>query len=279
MTSRARLVEPSALPAFGPAIGVTLTFVGFLILLPLSALALRPWEGGLDHIWKIVSDPRTLAALRVSFSAALIAACFNAVFGTIVAWTLVRYDFPGRRIFDAFVDLPFALPTAVAGIALAAIYSPKGTIGGWLAQHDITVAYTPLGIMIALIFVGFPFVVRSIEPVLADFEAEIEEAAATLGASRLRTVFHVIAPAILPAILSGFSLALARAIGEYGSVIFIAGNVPFVSEIAPLLIVIRLEEYDYSGAAAIGLVMLTISFALLFGLNAAQSHLFRRGQR
>lgn len=272
-----RFREPSALPAFWPALGLTLLYLSFFVLVPLAALALRPWEHGLDHVWNVLSDPRTLAALRLSFGAALLAACINVVFGTIVAWTLTRYDFPGRRILDAVVDLPFALPTAVAGIALAAIYAPEGPIGQLLAPLGVKVAYTPLGVLVALVFVGFPFVVRSVQPVLEDLPAEVEEAAATLGAGRLRTIVSVIAPAIAPALVTGFALAFARAAGEYGSVIFLAGNLPMVSEIAPLLIVIRLEEFDYSGAAAIGLAMLLISLTSLFALNVLQSRLARRG--
>ena len=217
-----RFVEPSALPGLGPALGFTLVYLSFFVLLPLTALALRPWELGFDHVRDVMTHPRTLAALRLSFGAAFIAACINVVFGTIVAWVLVRYDFPGRRLLDAFIDLPFALPTAVAGISLAAIYAPNGLIGHLFAPLGVRIAYTPLGVMIALVFVGFPFVVRSIQPVLEDFEAEAEEAAATLGASRLQTIFGVIFPAIAPALVAGFSLAFARAVGEYGSVIFIA---------------------------------------------------------
>ena len=265
-----RFVEPSALPGFGPALGFTLAYLSFFLLLPLAALALRPWESGWEHVWSVISNERTIAALRLSFGAAFLAACVNAVFGTIVAWVLVRYDFPGRRLIDAFVDLPFALPTAVAGISLAAIYAPNGAIGALLMPYDIRVAYTPLGVMVALIFVGFPFIVRSIQPVLQDLQVEVEEAAATLGATRFRTIFSVIAPQIVPALLAGFSLSFARAVGEYGSVIFIAGNLPRISEIAPLLIVIRLEEFDYSGAAAVGLIMLLFSFVLLFILNWLQ---------
>ena len=272
-------MEPSALPGFWPALGFTLAYLSFFVLLPLAALALRPWEAGLDHVWSVLSSPRTVAALKLSFGAAFAAACINAVFGTIVAWVLVRYRFPGRRLLDAFVDLPFALPTAVAGISLAAIYAPNGIIGSLFAPHDIQIAFTPLGVMIALVFVGFPFVVRSIQPVLADLEVEVEEAAATLGASRVRTVFSVVGPAILPALIAGFSLAFARAVGEYGSVIFIAGNLPNVSEIAPLLIVIRLEEFDYAGAAAVGLVMLAISLLLILILNLVQARIVSRGRR
>ena len=273
-----RFVEPSALPGFGPALGFTLFYLSIFLLLPLAALALRPWENGIGHVVSILSNPRTIAALKLSFGAAFIAACINAVFGSIAAWVLVRYDFPGRRLLDAFVDLPFALPTAVAGIALAAIYAPNGIIGSLFAPLHISIAYTPLGVMIAMIFVGFPFIVRSIQPVLEDLSVEVEEAAATLGASRLRTMVHVVAPTIMPALLAGFSLSFARAVGEYGSVIFIAGNIPMVSEIAPLLIVIRLEEFDYAGAAAVGLIMLLISFALLLALNLLQSRIVRRGQ-
>ena len=273
-----RLVEPSALPGLGPTLGFTLVYLSFFVLLPLSALALRPWELGFDHVRDVLTSERTLAALKLSFGAAFLAACINAVFGTIVAWVLVRYDFPGRRLLDAFIDLPFALPTAVAGISLAAIYAPNGLVGALFAPYDIHIAFTPLGVTIALIFVGFPFVVRSIQPVLEDFETEAEEAAATLGANRLQTIRHVILPAITPSILAGFSLAFARAVGEYGSVIFIAGNIPMVSEIAPLLIVIRLEEFDYAGAAAVGLIMLSLSFVLLLLLNALQSHIARRGR-
>lgn len=273
-----RFVEPSALPGFWPALGFTLVYLSFFLLAPLAALALRPWESGLDHVWNVISHPRTVAALKLSFGAAFVAACINAVFGTIVAWILVRYDFPGRRLLDAFVDLPFALPTAVAGISLAAIYAPNGLIGALFEPLGIQIAYTPLGVMIALIFVGFPFVVRSIQPVLEDLHVEVEEAAATLGATRLRTIFSVVAPAILPALLAGFSLAFARAVGEYGSVIFIAGNLPNISEIAPLLIVIRLEEFDYAGAAAVGLIMLSISLVLLLLLNLLQTHIARRGR-
>jgi sulfate transport system permease protein len=272
-------VEPSALPGFRSALGFTLVYLSFFLLLPLAALALRPWESGFDHVWSVISAPRTIAALRLSFGAAFVAACINAVFGTIVAWVLVRYRFPGRSLLDAFVDLPFALPTAVAGIALAAIYAPNGVVGELFEPLGIRIAYTPLGVMIALIFVGFPFVVRSIQPVLEDLDVEVEEAAATLGADRFRTLFQVVVPAIAPALLAGFSLAFARAVGEYGSVIFIAGNLPNVSEIAPLLIVIRLEEFDYAGAAAVGLLMLSISLVLLMVLNTLQTRIARRGAR
>lgn len=273
-----RLVEPSALPGFAPALGFTLLYLSFFVLLPLTALALRPWEAGFDHFWQVMTDERTLDALKLSFGASFLAACINAVFGTVVAWVLVRYEFPGRRLLDAFVDLPFALPTAVAGIALAAIYAPNGMIGALFDPLGVQIAYTPLGVMIALVFVGFPFIVRSVQPVLEDLDAEAEEAAATLGAGRFRTILKVVAPALLPSLLAGFSLSFARAVGEYGSVIFIAGNIPNVSEIAPLLIVIRLEEFDYAGAAGVGLVMLGVSFVMLFILNFLQSAVSRRGQ-
>lgn len=273
-----RLVEPSALPGFAPALGFTLLYLSFFVLLPLTALALRPWEAGFDHFWQVMTDERTLDALKLSFGASFLAACINAVFGTVVAWVLVRYEFPGRRLLDAFVDLPFALPTAVAGIALAAIYAPNGMIGALFDPLGVQIAYTPLGVMIALVFVGFPFIVRSVQPVLEDLDAEAEEAAATLGAGRFRTILKVVAPALLPSLLAGFSLSFARAVGEYGSVIFIAGNIPNVSEIAPLLIVIRLEEFDYAGAAGVGLVMLGVSFVMLLILNFLQSAVSRRGQ-
>jgi sulfate transport system permease protein len=273
-----RFVEHSALPGFGPALGLTLLYLSFFVLLPLAALTLRPWESGFDHFWRVMTAERTVDALKLSFGASFIAACINAVFGTIVAWVLVRYEFPGRKLLDAFVDLPFALPTAVAGIALAAIYAPNGIIGALFDPYGIRIAYTPLGVMIALIFVGFPFIVRSIQPVLEDFDFEAEEAAATLGAGRFRTILQVVAPAILPALLAGFSLSFARAVGEYGSVIFIAGNIPNVSEIAPLLIVIRLEEFDYAGAAGVGLVMLAAAFVMLLILNVLQGYVGKRGR-
>ncbi len=268
--------KPSVLPGFGLALGFTLTYLSLIVLIPLAAAMLKAASLGLDGIWQIVTEPRTLAALRVSFVISLIAAAINVVFGMIVAWVLVRYRFPGRRLLDAFVDLPFALPTAVAGIALTAIYAPNGWIGAWLAPLGIKVAYTPLGIGIALVFIGLPFVVRTVQPVLEDFDREIEEAAASLGASRRQTVFFVMLPALLPAILTGFALAFARAVGEYGSVIFIAGNIPFVSEIAPLLIVIKLEEFNYAGATAIAAAMLVIAFAVILLVNLLQAWQRRR---
>ncbi|MDX2233289.1 MAG: sulfate ABC transporter permease subunit CysT [Hyphomonadaceae bacterium] len=269
--------ERSALGGFWPAYGFTVFYLSIIVLIPLAALVLRPWEIGLEGVWGVVSSPRVVAALKLSFGAAALAAAINAVFGAILAWVLVRYEFPGKRVVDALIDLPFALPTAVAGIALATIYAPNGVVGAQLAPFDIQIAYTPLGVMAALIFVGLPFVVRAVQPVLEDFSADVEEAAATLGASRWRTITQIVFPAIAPSLLTGFSLAFARAVGEYGSVIFIAGNLPMVSEIAPLLIVVRLEEFDYAGAAAIGLAMLALSFAALFALNVAHRLLSRRG--
>jgi sulfate transport system permease protein len=270
------LQRPSAIPGFGLALGFTLTYLGLIVLIPLAALVLKAATLGLPGFWEIVSGPRTFAALRLSFVTALLAACINVVFGTVIAWVLVRYRFPGRRLLDAFVDLPFALPTAVAGIALTSLYAPNGWIGGWLAPLGIKIAYTPLGILVALIFIGLPFVVRTVQPVLEEFDRELEEAAATLGANRRQTVFRVMLPALLPTILTGFALALARAVGEYGSVIFIAGNIPYVSEIAPLLIVIRLEEFGYAQATAIGAAMLLISFALLLCVHLVQAWQRRR---
>jgi sulfate transport system permease protein len=273
--SRWRLVEPTALPGFGPAMGFTLFYLSFFVLLPLAALIVRPWEHGFAHFQSVMTDRRTIDALELSFGASFLAACINAVFGTITAWVLVRYEFPGRRLLDALVDLPFALPTAVAGISLATIYAPNGIIGSLFPNSYI--AFTPTGVLIALTFVGFPFIVRSIQPVLQDLDVDAEEAAATLGAGRLRTILNVVVPAIMPALLAGFSLSFARAVGEYGSVIFIAGNIPNVSEIAPLLIVIRLEEFDYAGAASVGLVMLLVSFVMLLVLNFLQGVVSRKG--
>ncbi|MFM2044000.1 MAG: sulfate transporter permease subunit CysT [Pseudomonadota bacterium] len=259
--------RPSILPGFGPTLGFTLVYLSLIVLIPLSALALSAMQLGLDGFIAAVTKPRVIAAFRVSFGIALAAAAINAVFGLLVAWVLVRYRFPGRRIVDAMVDLPFALPTAVAGIALAALYAPNGWIGQFLPMQ---VAFTPLGILVALTFIGLPFVVRTVEPVLQDLEAEQEEAASLLGATRVQTFIRVILPAILPALLTGFALAFARGVGEYGSVIFIAGNLPMVSEIAPLLIVIQLEQYDYAGATAIGFSMLLVSFVMLLAINLLQ---------
>ncbi len=258
----------SALPGLGLALGVTGLWLGLIVLLPLSALVLRPWELGLAGVWASVTEPRVLAALRLSFGAALGAALVDLPLGLLIAWVVVRYRFPGRRILDAAVDLPFALPTAVAGLALTALYAPNGWLGAPLAAMGVQVAFTPLGVAVALAFVGLPFVVRMVEPVLRDLGPEAEEAAATLGATRWQAWRHVVLPALAPALAAGVALAFARAVGEYGSVIFIAGNRPMESEIAPLLIVARLEQYDYAGAAALGLAMLLLSFLflLLFGL-------------
>ncbi|KQU50175.1 hypothetical protein ASG72_19550 [Bosea sp. Leaf344] len=268
--------RPSVLPGLGLSLGITLTALSLVVLIPLAALFIKAASAGPAEIWAIATSPRTLAALRLSFLGALFAACINAAFGLILAWVLVRYDFPGRRLIDAAVDLPFALPTAVAGIALAAIYAPNGWVGALLAPLDIKVAYTPLGVMVALIFIGLPFVVRMVQPVLEEAQGDIEEAAALLGASRLRTIFQVILPPVLPALLTGFVLAFARAVGEYGSVIFIAGNIPMLSEIAPLLIVIKLEQFDYAGAAVIATLMLLLSFALILLVNLIQARARRR---
>lgn len=264
------LRQPSALPGFGLALGFTLAALSLIVLIPLAALALHAASIGPAEFFKVASDPRTLAALRLSFGTALVAALINTVFGLLIAWVLVRYRFPGRRIIDAAVDLPFALPTAVAGIAMAAIYAPNGPIGAIAQSLGFKIAYTPLGIVVALVFIGLPFVVRTVQPVLEEVESDIEEASALLGASRLRTVFQVVLPHVYPALLTGFALAFARGVGEYGSVIFIAGNIPLVSEIAPLLIVIKLEEFDYGGATVIATLMLAISFAMLFLINAIQ---------
>jgi sulfate transport system permease protein len=259
------------LPGFGITFGFAVLYLSLIVLIPLAALLIRPWELGAEGVWAAVSSPRVVAALSLSFGAAFIASLINAVFGLLVAWVLVRYEFPGKRILDALVDLPFALPTAVAGIALTALYAPNGWIGQYFAAFGIKIAYTPIGVVLALTFIGLPFVVRSVQPVLAEAERELEEVAATLGANRGQTFRRVILPGILPAWLTGAALAFARAVGEYGSVIFIAGNLPMVSEIAPLLIIIKLEQYDYAGAAAVGSAMLVISFVMLLAINLLQA--------
>ncbi|WP_035383512.1 sulfate ABC transporter permease subunit CysT [Ferriphaselus sp. R-1] len=269
----------SVLPGFNLALGYTLLYLSLIVLVPLSALFFKTAALGWAGFYDIASSDRVLAALRVTFVTSFAAAVTNAVFGLVVAWVLVRYRFPGKKLVDAFVDLPFALPTAVAGITLATLYAPNGWLGQYFAAHDIKVAYTPLGIVVALTFIGLPFVVRTVQPVLADVEAEVEEAAASLGAGRWDVFRRIIFPAIYPALLTGFALAFARAIGEYGSVIFIAGNMPYISEIAPLLIVAKLEQYDYAGATAIAVLMLLISFALLLGINALQWWSSRKGAR
>jgi sulfate transport system permease protein len=256
---------------------VTLAFLSAIVLVPLAALALRPWELGPAGLWRSLTEPRILASLRLSFGVSALAALTAVPLGLLVGWTLTRFAFPGRRIIDAMVDLPFALPTAVAGIALTALYAPTGPFGALAAKIGIKTAYSPLGIFIALLFIGLPFVVRQVEPVLEAFDREVEEAAVTLGASDRQRFFLVILPALGPALLSGFSLAFARAVGEYGSVIFIAGNIAMKTEIAPLMIVSRLEQYDYAGAAAVGLIMVLISFGALTAVNALQIRLARLG--
>jgi sulfate transport system permease protein len=254
----------------------TLFYLGGIVLIPLFALLVRPLSLGIDGFWSAISTPRVLASLRLSFGMALLAAMIDAVFGFIIAWVLVRYRFPGRKILDAVIDLPFALPTAVAGIALSALYAPNGWIGAPLAAYGIRIAYTPWGVLVAMTFIGLPFTVRTLEPVLDELGLDVEEAAATLGATRLQTILRVVLPMLSPALLTGAAMAFARGVGEYGSVIFIAGNIPAVSEIAPLLIVTKLEEFDYAGAAAIGVVMLAASFVMLLALNGLQSWAARR---
>jgi sulfate transport system permease protein len=264
------LRRPSILPGFGLALGTSLLYLGLIVLIPLAALFVRSAGMGWEAFWAAAVSPRAAAAYRLSFGAALFAACVNAVFGFLVAWVMVRYRFPGKRLVDAFIDLPFALPTAVAGIALSSLYAEQGWIGALVQPLGVKIAYTPWGVVVALVFIGLPFVVRTVEPVLQDIDAEVEEAAASLGAGRLQTFLRVILPTVFPAVLTGFALAFARGIGEYGSVIFIAGNLPMVSEIAPLLIIIKLEQYDYAGATAIAALMLVVSFALLLAINLLQ---------
>lgn len=258
------------LPGFGLTMGLTLTWLSVIILIPLAGLFLKSLELSPEQFWNILSSRRTLNALRVSFGLAFAAACVNLVMGSIIVWALVRYRFPGRRLFDAIVDVPFALPTAVAGVALTSLFAEKGWLGVPLAALGIKVAFTPLGIFVAMIFIGIPFVVRTVQPVLQDLDPEIEEAAGSLGASRRQTIIRVILPSLGPALLTGLALAFARAVGEYGSVIFIAGNLPNVSEIAPLLIVIRLSEFRYADATAIAVVMLVVSFVIIFAVNRLQ---------
>ena len=278
--SAARRPPRSPIPGFGLALGYTITWLSLIVLIPLAGVFFKTATLGPAEIWKIASSDRVLAALELSFGTALLAASLNAVFGLLVAWVFVRYEFPGKRLFDAAIDLPFALPTAVAGIALTALYAGNGWIGSLLEPLGLKVAYTPLGIVVALTFIGLPFVVRTVEPVLRDAEKELEEAAASLGATRWQTITRVILPSILPSLLTGFALAFARGVGEYGSVIFIAGNIPFVSEIAPLLIVIRLEEFNYAGATTVAAAMLVISFAMLLAINGLQVWASRhRGRR
>ncbi|WP_313564322.1 sulfate ABC transporter permease subunit CysT [Acinetobacter sp.] len=274
MSQRSRV-----LPGFGLSLGFTLAYLSLIVLIPLSAVFIKSLGIGSDGLWEILSSERILKSLQLSFTAAIVAALVNVVFGLLLAWCLVRYSFPGKRIVDALVDLPFALPTAVAGIALTSLYAPTGWIGQYLEPIGIQVAYTPIGITLALIFIGLPFVVRTVQPVLSDLETELEEAASALGANRFQIVTKVIFPILLPALITGFALAFARGVGEYGSVIFIAGNQPFETEIAPLMIISRLEEYDYAGATTIAVVMLLISFVMLFLINLLQAWASRRTGR
>ena len=267
----------SVLPGFGPTLGFSLLYLGLMVLLPISALVLFSVTNlSAAEFWQVVSSPRVVASFKLSFVAALIAALINSLFGLILAWILVRYEFPGRRLIDTLIDLPFAMPTAVSGIALCAIFAGNGWIGQWLKPLGIELAYNPAGIVIALTFIGLPFVVRTLQPVLKESERELEEAAASLGANRLQTFIRIIWPSLVPALLTGFALAFSRAIGEYGSVIFIAGNLPMVSEIAPLMIMSHLEEYDYAGASAIAVVMLSFSFILLLLINKLQAWSWQR---
>jgi len=264
------------LPGFSLSLGFTFFYLASLVLVPLLALLIRPWSLGFEGFWDAVTAPRVLASLRLSFGSAIAAAAIDSVFGLIIAWVLVRYRFPGKGLLDALIDLPFALPTAVAGIALSTLYAPSGWIGSILAEYGIKVAYTPWGVLVAMTFIALPFSVRTIQPVLAELGRDSEEAAATLGATRLQTIFRVALPMMLPAIVTGAALAFARAAGEYGSIIFIAGNMPGISQIAPLMIVIKLEQYDYRGAAAIGVVMLAASFIMLLALNGLQAWASKR---
>ena len=264
------------LPGFSLSLGFTLFYLTSLVLIPLLALMIRPLALGFDGFWAAISTPRVLAALRLSFGTAFAAAIIDSVFGFIIAWVLVRYRFPGKGLLDAVIDLPFALPTAVAGIALSTLYAPNGWIGSLLVPYGIRIAYTPWGVLVAMTFIGLPFTVRTLQPVLSELGLDIEEVAATLGATRVQTIGRVVLPMLMPAILTGAAMAFARGVGEYGSIIFIAGNIPAVSEIAPLLIVTKLEQYDYAGAAAIGVVMLAASFVMLLALNGLQSWAAKR---
>ncbi|MCF1279912.1 sulfate ABC transporter permease subunit CysT [Acinetobacter pittii] len=274
MSQRSRV-----LPGFGLSLGFTLAYVSFIVLIPLAAVFIKSFGIGWDGLWEILTSERILKSLQLSFSSALIAAFINVVFGLLLAWCLVRYNFPGKRLVDALVDLPFALPTAVAGIALTSLYAPTGWLGQYLEPLGIQVAYTPIGITLALVFIGIPFIVRTVQPVLSDIETELEEAASALGANRWQTITKIILPILLPALFTGFALAFARGVGEYGSVIFIAGNQPFKTEIAPLMIISRLEEYDYAGATTIAAVMLVLSFIILFVINLLQTWANRRTGR
>lgn len=273
------LFKQSVIPGFGVTLGFTLAYLGLIVLIPLSAVIWKTTDLTWLQFWETISEPRVVASLKLSFGASLIAAAVNAIFGMVLAWALVRYTFPGKKIVDTLVDLPFALPTAVAGIALTAIYAKNGWLGQYLEPLGLKVAFTPVGIMVALVFIGLPFVVRTVQPVLEDLDKEIEEAAASLGANRAQAIFKVVLPIIFPALLTGFALAFARAVGEYGSVIFIAGNLPMVSEIAPLMIITKLEQYDYSGATSIAVVMLILSFILLLVINSLQAWTAKRTGR
>jgi sulfate transport system permease protein len=267
------------LPGFGLSLGFTLAYLSLIVLIPLSAVFIKTAGMEPERFWHVVTSDRVVASYKLSFGMSLLAAAINMVFGLLLAWAIVRYSFPGRKLIDALVDLPFALPTAVAGIALTAIYAPNGWIGQLLVPLGIKVAFGPAGVLVALVFIGLPFVVRTVQPILEDFESEFEEAAASLGASRFQTVRRVVLPALVPALLTGFALAFARAVGEYGSVIFIAGNIPMISEITPLMIITRLEEFDYEGATAIASVMLLVSFVLLLVINSLQGWMSQRGRR
>ncbi|HMV16372.1 MAG TPA: sulfate ABC transporter permease subunit CysT [Rhodocyclaceae bacterium] len=267
------------LPGFGLSLGYTVAYLSLIVLIPLAAVFLKAGSLGFEHFWQAATSPRVLASYRLSFGASLIAALINAVFGLLLAWVLVRYAFPGKRLVDALVDLPFALPTAVAGIALTALYAKNGWVGQILEPWGIQVAFTPLGVLVALIFIGLPFVVRTVQPILEDLDTEYEEAAVSLGANRWQAFLHVVLPTVFPALLTGFAMAFARAVGEYGSVIFIAGNIPLVSEITPLMIITKLEQYDYAGATAIAVVMLIFSFILLLIINGLQAWTAQRTGR
>jgi sulfate transport system permease protein len=271
-----RSKQLSALPGFGLTLGYTLFYLGIIVLLPLAALVAQAAGLGLGGIWAVATEERVLAALRTSFGLAFAAALVDSLFGLVIAWVLTRYQFPGRKLLDAAVDLPFALPTAVAGISLATLYAPTGWIGGILAALGIQVAFTPAGIFIALVFVALPFTVRTVQPLIAEIDRGVEEVSATLGANRRQTIRRVLIPMLTPALLTGFALAFARSVSEYGSVIFIAGNLPYVSEIAPVLIVIKLEEFNYAGATAIAVIMLAIAFVVLFAINVIQAWSRRR---
>jgi len=266
-----RFKAPSVIPGFGLTFGYTLLYLGLVVLFPLATLILRASGLGFAGLYNIAAEPRVAASLRTTFLLSFAAAIVDLFFGLIVAWALTRYDFRGRRLFDALVDLPFALPTAVAGVSLATLYSPNGWFGAPLADYEIKIAFTRWGILVALVFIGLPFVVRTVQPIILELEAELEEASATLGATRLQTVARVLLPPLVPALLTGFALAFARATGEYGSVIFIAGNIAYVSEIAPLLIVVKLEQYDFAGATGIATIMLAISFTTLLLINLIQA--------